>query len=406
MLSVLDGLLTKADEKLVSLVTLLNLSAAFDTLDNSVLLHRLETTFGIHSLALSWFKSYLTERFQSVIIDGEMSSPSLLACGVPQGSVLGPVLFTLYSQPLSEVISSHGCVFHKYADDTELSKSCLSVDVPHTVSEVEDCVDDVLAWMNRNKLKLNTDKTEIMLVGARSRLSSVDCQSACFNGTTVAFQACVKYLGVKIDQSLTMHDQISSVCRAAFLELRRIASIRQYLSQDSATRLVNVLIASRLDYCNSILAGLPAEQISRLQRVQNSAARLVMKKRRRDHITPVLRDLHWLPVKFRWQFKLAILAYRHFEGTLPTYLSDVLCIYQPSRSLRSSNEKLLKVPRRSLKSAGERSFSFMAPSVWNSLPVSVRNKSNLTQFKSALKTHFFQSGFCTVITSCCVFSLM
>ena len=201
MLSVLDGLLTKADEKLVSLVTLLDLSAAFDTLDHSVLLHRLETTFGIHSLALSWFKSYLTERFQSVIIDGEMSSPSLLACGVPQGSVLGPVLFTLYSQPLSEVISSHGCVFHKYADDTELSKSCLSVDVPHTVSEVEDCVDDVLAWMNRNKLKLNTDKTEIMLVGARSRLSSVDCQSACFSGTTVAFQACVKYLGVKIDQS-------------------------------------------------------------------------------------------------------------------------------------------------------------------------------------------------------------
>ena len=118
VLSVLDGLLTKADEKLVSLVTLLDLSAAFDTLDHSVLLHRLETTFGIHSVALSWFKSYLTGRSQSVIIDSKVFSPSPLACGVPQGSVLGPVLFTLYSQPLSDVISSHGCVFHKYADDT------------------------------------------------------------------------------------------------------------------------------------------------------------------------------------------------------------------------------------------------------------------------------------------------
>ena len=117
-----------------------------------------------------------------------------------------------------------------------------------------------------------TDKTEIMLVGARSRLASIDCQSACFNGTEVKFQASVKYLGVKIDQSLTMHDQISSVCRASFLELRRIASIRQYLSQEAASKLVNTLIASRLDYCNSILAGLPAEQISRLQRIHNSAA--------------------------------------------------------------------------------------------------------------------------------------
>ena len=247
--------------------------------------------------------------------------------------------------------------------------------------------------MNCNKLKLNTDKTEIMLVGARSRLASIDHQSACFNGSHVALQSCVKYLGVKIDQSLTMHEQISSVCRAAFLELRRIASIRQYLSSDAATKLVNALITSRLDYCNSVLAGLPAEQISRLQRVQNSAARLVMKKCKRDHITPVLKALHWLPVKFRWQFKLAIFAYRHFEGTLPAYLSSVLHTYQPSRSLRSSSEKLLKVPKRTLKSAGERSFSFLAPSVWNSLPATIRNQSSLAQFKSVLKTYLFNQAF-------------
>ena len=159
-MSVPDGLLTKSDEKLVSLVTLLDLSAAFDTLDHSVLLQRLETTFGIHNVALAWFKSYLTERYQSVIIDGKLSSPSLLECGVPQGSVLGPVLFTLYSQPLSDVLSRHGCMFHKYADDTELSKSCSPVDFSCTLTEVQNCVDDILSWMKRNKLKLNTDKTD------------------------------------------------------------------------------------------------------------------------------------------------------------------------------------------------------------------------------------------------------
>ena len=115
-----------------------------------------------------------------------------------------------------------------------------------------------------------------------------------------------------------------------------------------------------VDYYNSVFIGLPANQIARLQRVQNNAARLVMKKRRRDHVTPLLKELHWLPVKFRCQYKVANLAYRHFEGSLPPYLSSSLCTYEPSRSLRSSNEKLLKILKRNLKSFGQRSFSFIA----------------------------------------------
>ena len=125
----------------------------------------------------------------------------------------------------------------------------------------------------------------------------------------------MKYLGVKIDQTVPMQNQISSVCRASSLELRRLTSIRPYLSERTSARLVAALITSRLDYCNSVLAGLPAEQIGRLQRVQNNAARLVLKKRKRDPITPLLNELHWLPVKFRFEYKIATLAYRHFDCT-------------------------------------------------------------------------------------------
>ena len=390
VLSVLDSLQMTSDERCISVLALLDLSAAFDTLDHSILLRRLEISFGLHGTVLLWFKSYVEGRFQCVSIDGVASSPCPLVYGVPQGSVLGPVLFTLYSQPLSGVISSHGCQYHKYADDTELSKSAPPDDFPSAISSVQECVSHVLAWMDSNKLKLNTDKTEVMSVSSRSSLGLVGGSSINLCGADIPFQKSVKYLGVKIDQTLSMHDQISSVCRACFFDLRRISSIRSYLSKDAAMKLISATILSRLDYCNSTLIGVSEGQLERLQRVQNSAARLVLRKKKRDHVTPMLKELHWLPVKARYKYKIAVLAYRHFDGSLAPYLSATLCTRRPSRTLRSSNENRLVVPRRNLRSAGERTFSFAAPVFWNSLPASLRQLSSLNQFKCQLKAHLFQ----------------
>ena len=141
-----------------------------------------------------------------------------------------------------------------------------------------------------------------------------------------------------------MERHIGTVCRAAFLALRQIASIRPLLSESSTATLVRAFVISRLDFCNSALSGLPMDQIMRLQRVQNSAARLIKRKRKRDHITPVLMELHWLPVHARINYKIATLAFRHFDKSLPQYLSDRLTTYEPSRTLRSTLEKLLKKP--------------------------------------------------------------
>ena len=142
-----------------------------------------------------------------------------------------------------------------------------------------------------------------------------------------------------------MRQHTDSVCRASFPELRRASSIRPYLSQSATARLVEAMIISRLDYCNSVFAGLPADRVARLQRIQNKAARLVMKKRKGDLVTSLLKELHWSPVKFRCQYNIATLAHRHFEGSLPPYPSSSHCTYEPSRSLRSSKEKLLKIPK-------------------------------------------------------------
>ena len=199
--------------------------------------------------------------------------------------------------------------------------------------------------MSSNKLKLNTDKTQVMPVGSASCLELVDSECANIGRNSVPFKTLAKYLGVHLDRTLSVQKHISSICCVSFLELQHIASVQLYLSQSAAAGLVVAMVISCLDYCNSVFIGLPADQITWLQWVQNNAARLVMKKRRRDHVTLLPKELHWLPVKFRCQYKIATLAYRHFEGSLPLYLSSSLCTYESSRSLQSSNEKLLKIPK-------------------------------------------------------------
>ena len=145
---------------------------------------------------------------------------------------------------------------------------------------------------------------------------------------------------------------MTSLCRSSYFHLRKTASIRPYLSDENTAQLVSSLILSRLDYCNSTLSGLPPCSLNRLQKVQNNAARLVLCKRKSDHVTPLLEKLHWLPVEARIHYKIATLAFRHFENSLPPYLSDLLHTYQLSRNLRYSREKLSKVPKTNLKSAG------------------------------------------------------
>ena len=179
----------------------------------------------------------------------------------------------------------------------------------------------------------------MMLVGSSVRISSVSCESADIDGSCILFQSTVTYLGEYLDQTLSVKQHISSLCRTTFLALSRIASISPFLSNSSIEKLVASMITSRLDYCNAAFAGEADEQTIRIQKIQNNAARLILKKSKRDHVTPLLKELHCLPVKYRIQYKLATLAFRHFDGTLLPYLSFSLCTYQPSRSLRSSTER-------------------------------------------------------------------
>ena len=187
--------------------------------------------------------------------------------------------------------------------------------------------------MYSNKLKLNAEKTDVLPVASTSHLSSVGRDNVDIGGKRIQFRSSVRNLGVHLDQTLSMQQHINSVCCAAYLELRRIASIRPYLTQSATAQLVSSAITSQLDYCNSILAGLPLKQISHLQRVQNNAAKLVLRKSKYDHVTPLLQELHWLPIKFWLQYKIATFVYCFFDSCLPGYLSQTMCIWTNMKPL-------------------------------------------------------------------------
>ena len=190
-----------------------------------------------------------------------------------------------------------------------------------------------------------------------------------------------------------METHITTLCSSAYTELRRISHIRPYLSIEATKTLMSAFVLSRLDYCNSLLYGVPGTSLDRLQRVQNNAAKIVCRKRKYDHVTPLLQSLHWLPVRARIEYKLATLCYRATNGLAPNYLSELLLPYEPARCLRSSEESKLTVPRVRLNNYGQRSFSVAGPSIWNSLPKTLHEVHTIGAFKSKLKTHLFTKYF-------------
>ena len=178
-----------------------------------------------------------------------------------------------------------------------------------------------------------------------------------------------------------------------FLHLRNIAKIRHSLSQKDTEILVHAFISSKLDSCNSLLYGLPQTLIDRLQAVQNCAARLVTRSRKHDHITPILKQLHWLPVYSRIKYKILLLTFKALHRLAPPHITEMLQPYKPSRSLRSSSKRLLTIPSAKLKKYGCRSFSSAAPTIWNSLPEPIRNHDDISKFKTYIKTFLCKEHF-------------
>ncbi|KAF7254014.1 Beta-centractin [Varanus komodoensis] len=220
------------------------------------------------------------------------------------------------------------------------------------------CLAEVMGWMRASKLKLNPDKTEVLLVGGsgfgEGELNLV------LNGVALPLRDKVRSLGVLLDPELSLEAQVTAVARSAFFQLQLIHQLRPYLEYDCLAIVTHTLVTSRVDFCNALYVGLPLKTVRILQLVQNSAARLLTGTGRYVHMTPVLCQLHWLPIEVRAQFKVLVMTYKALNGLGPGYLKEHLHPYMPAHPLRSAGEALLQEPsvkeiRRYRLQGGERS---------------------------------------------------
>ena len=363
---------------------------AFDTVDHKILLSILENDLKITGVALQWFKSFLNGRKQKVKCGCEVSESIDLKYGVPQGTVLGPVLFNIYTRSLPSVFHNCGFQCNGYADDNSGRKVFnLYFREDIFIHKLPQCLSTLKSWMADYFLKLNDSKTDIVIFGKNSVLSKLNLHGIITNnGNCIKFSDSVKNLGVNLDKSLTLDKHINHIVSSSYNCLRKISYIRKFINTKQCEQLIHSIISSKLDFSNSLLLGLPSYALQKLQRVQNAAMRKITRKRKYQSVSNDFNTYHWLNIEQRIIFKTLVIIYKCIHGNGPKHLINLLNIH----SRQSNNNIFLQINSFFPKSLiGKRAFQYYAPHVWNNIPSCIRNSITLLNFKSLLKTFLFQN---------------
>lgn len=397
LVNVVNSLLNAFDNKYATVLLLLDLSAAFDTVDQDKLLQILYNYIGITGTAFKWFISFLKGRTQKVMINNSFSTTESLNYGVAQGSVLGPRLFNIYTKPLYPHIHASAFEVEGYADDHQLFKKFIPVFQTMVLgSAVNECLRNVSEWMNSFFLQLNKSKTKILVLAPPSIMPSIHIHGTFLDDGCIRFVNCAKNLGVWIDNMLNFKTHVKTVVSSCYKIICELSKIRSFLPQECLNTLATSLVLSKLDYCNSLYYKIGANEINMLQAVQNSAIRLVYGKFKYDRapISHLFIELHWLKIRERIIFKICLIVHKCIWGLAPESLKSLIVI---------SNVRTYKLVEKKFSSVfGERAFSRAGPKLWNTLPLSLRMENNTDNFKKLLKSRLITdtNNFHSLLTMC------
>ena len=382
VLHVIDNVIKSLDIHSNIQLLLLDLSAAFDTLDHIILKQRL-IDIGLTDKALDWMMSFISNRTFSIKTGNHYSQPNNLKTGVPQGSVLGPILFLIYIRPISSIIRQYKHIkYHLYADDILLYSTISQHSLSHR-NELSNCANDIHVWLTNNKLSLNTNKSELINIPS----SYNDFPIISINSIIINPSSKMKYLGITIDRDMSLNYHIQSICSKANHNLYNIRHIRKYINNNLTYILINSLVFSSIDYCNSILIGLPQSTILPINRIIRSAVRTIYRQPRGDHssVTLKMKSLRILSASERAEKRVLCIAHKALTTHQPEYIRSSLQLIQPLRTTRSTEDILrFEVGVPNLTRTTKRAFSYALPRLWNPIPRSIREIVNLSTFKRNL----------------------
>eukprot|EP00116_Pleurobrachia_bachei_P005682 sb/3465944/ len=328
--------------------------------------------YGVSGTALKWFSSYLEGR-KAVVKIGDYQSAEVSVCiGVPQGSILGPLMFILFTKELEKIAAKHGMRIHLYADDSQLYVKFTNNNWTQSEDQLRQCFSEIEQWMASSYLKLNPSKTELLFISSRTDKTtnpithdeSFSLRRSDQPATYISPSEQARNLGVIFDERLTMKAHISKVIRDCNMTLHNLRRIGDKLSKKNKVQLVHSLIHSRIDYCNGLLIGADKSDIARLQKVQNAATRFIFGRRQWRGVTELRKQLHFLPVTARIDYKICLMVFKCINNLAPSYLQ---CLIQ---------KRQLKVARKVHRPGSE----------WNILPQTIRSCTDESLFKSKLKT--------------------
>ena len=388
ILRVVDDVLIGFEKGTATVMVMIDLSAAFDTVDIDKLLYILKREIGVRGKALSWFANYLKNRKQTVMTNDTVSDPLFVLFGVPQGSVLGPTLFNIYIRSLSRMLNNCKYVTGGYADDNHAMQSFpLSMQFNVLSSDIPQIISSITLWMKKFALKINPDKTEIIVFRPQNPYNPITINGTILaDGTCVRFSNSAKNLGVYLDSALNLRTHIDNVSSHCYSLLRNIGRIKGFLSQKQLEMLIHAVISSRIDYCNSIFFGIDKYLIETLQKVQNAALRMIYGLKKRTHLSEYYDKLHWLKVEQRIYYKIILTVFKCINDIAPIELIERIVTFRDRDKLILSqvhfNSKL-----------GRRSFTYIAPRLWNEVPYDIKTISDINRFKSKLKCLLYGANF-------------